>query len=114
MSLENLKYLSSRQALADLASFIKGIKAMNPNLQNAPCIVFGGSYSGMNSCIYSNESSTGSSEVMHLVQRFNSCLTLCVLRMFLDTVRMFLDTKIKPPCFLAHVFKPSFEFKPPL
>src|SRR5882757_6645952 len=41
MSVENLKYLTSEQALADAANFISQIKEPNQKL-----IVFGGSYAG--------------------------------------------------------------------
>jgi pimeloyl-ACP methyl ester carboxylesterase len=45
VSVENLKYLSSSQALADLDNFIKGMKKQY-NRDDAKVIVFGGSYSG--------------------------------------------------------------------
>ncbi|KAL4235486.1 Thymus-specific serine protease [Mactra antiquata] len=49
LSLENLKYLSSRQALADLAYFIDWFKYngyTSLNLSNSKVITFGGSYPG--------------------------------------------------------------------
>jgi len=42
---ENLNYLSSEQALADIANFIVNMTDMH-NLQQRKWIVFGGSYSG--------------------------------------------------------------------
>ncbi|CAJ0595738.1 unnamed protein product [Cylicocyclus nassatus] len=44
-SVENLRYLSSRQALEDLASFIKAMNKEH-NLENPRWITFGGSYPG--------------------------------------------------------------------
>ncbi|VDL71882.1 unnamed protein product [Nippostrongylus brasiliensis] len=44
-SVANLKYLSSRQAIEDIAAFIKAMN-VKYNLQNASWITFGGSYSG--------------------------------------------------------------------
>jgi len=44
-STENLQYLSSEQALADLANFVEKMKEIY-NAQNSPVITFGGSYSG--------------------------------------------------------------------
>jgi len=44
-TIENLRYLNTRQALADVAEFILFIKEQY-NLKNAPLITFGGSYSG--------------------------------------------------------------------
>jgi hypothetical protein len=46
MTVENLKYLSSEQALADAANFIQQYSNANPGLLQVPWIVFGGSYSG--------------------------------------------------------------------
>lgn len=45
-STENLKYLTSRQALADLASFIEFIKDQNKDKDLYKVIIVGGSYSG--------------------------------------------------------------------
>jgi len=45
MSVKNLAYLSSEQALADLAKFIVGMN-QRYNLGNAKWISFGGSYPG--------------------------------------------------------------------
>uniref|UniRef100_A0A915DQR4 Uncharacterized protein n=1 Tax=Ditylenchus dipsaci TaxID=166011 RepID=A0A915DQR4_9BILA len=52
---ENLKYLTSQQALADLSVFIQTINEKR-NFVNSKWIVFGGSYPGMlaacpNKCI---------------------------------------------------------------
>ena len=44
---ENLVYLSSRQALADLAHFIKYAKEEYDIVGDAPVVTFGGSYPGM-------------------------------------------------------------------
>lgn len=46
LSSENLKHLSSEQALADLAQFIVGSKTKFNISSNAKWIVFGGSYAG--------------------------------------------------------------------
>ena len=50
MSVENLKYLSSRQALADAANFIGALKAgtilPDLDLSKSKFVTFGGSYSG--------------------------------------------------------------------
>lgn len=46
MSVQNLKYLSSAQAIEDAAAFIKAMTAMYPQLANAKWVTFGGSYSG--------------------------------------------------------------------
>ena len=45
MSVKNLGYLSSEQALADLASFITGMNEQR-NLTETKWIAFGGSYPG--------------------------------------------------------------------
>jgi Serine carboxypeptidase S28 len=46
LSVENLRYLTSEQALADLAHFIVKMKEINPKLANTSgVILFGGSYS---------------------------------------------------------------------
>lgn len=45
-STENLKYLNSEQALADLAYFINGMNAKYESVSISKWIVFGGSYSG--------------------------------------------------------------------
>lgn len=45
MSVKNLAFLSSEQALADLATFIHGMNQAR-NLSNAKWIAFGGSYPG--------------------------------------------------------------------
>ncbi|XGW17982.1 hypothetical protein V3C99_002521 [Haemonchus contortus] len=46
MSTANLVYLSSAQALEDMAVFINGVKAKFPQLAAAHWVTFGGSYSG--------------------------------------------------------------------
>ncbi|CAJ0599174.1 unnamed protein product [Cylicocyclus nassatus] len=46
MSTSNLVYLSSAQALEDMAAFIVGMKQKFPQLAAAPWVTFGGSYSG--------------------------------------------------------------------
>ena len=46
ISLANLRFLSSRQALADLAYFIEYFRKQH-NLTNNKLITFGGSYPGM-------------------------------------------------------------------
>jgi pimeloyl-ACP methyl ester carboxylesterase len=48
MSVENLKYLTSIQALADAANFVNGFKKCKhyPDIDSSLWIVFGGSYSG--------------------------------------------------------------------
>lgn len=46
LSTPNLKYLSSKQALADTARFIKAVN-LKRNITNPKWIVFGGSYAGM-------------------------------------------------------------------
>uniref|UniRef100_A0A1I7URH4 Serine protease K12H4.7 n=1 Tax=Caenorhabditis tropicalis TaxID=1561998 RepID=A0A1I7URH4_9PELO len=46
MSVPNLKYLSSAQAIEDAAAFIKAMTAQYPQLANAKWVTFGGSYSG--------------------------------------------------------------------
>ncbi|KAI1297167.1 putative serine protease K12H4.7 [Halotydeus destructor] len=46
MSVDNLKFLTSQQALADFANFITQYTASNPNLQTSKWVTFGGSYSG--------------------------------------------------------------------
>ena len=46
LTTENLQYLSSKQALADLASFIEFLKEKNKNLNLYKVIIVGGSYSG--------------------------------------------------------------------
>ncbi|KAK6740638.1 hypothetical protein RB195_008853 [Necator americanus] len=46
MSTKNLVYLSSAQALEDMAAFIVGMKQKFPQLATAPWVTFGGSYSG--------------------------------------------------------------------
>lgn len=45
MTVQNLKYLSSEQALADLANFIQSMTAQY-QLTNNKWIIFGGSYAG--------------------------------------------------------------------
>ncbi|XP_022216374.1 putative serine protease K12H4.7 [Drosophila obscura] len=45
MSTENLKYLHVKQALADVAAFIKFFKAEHPQLANSKVLLAGGSYS---------------------------------------------------------------------
>ena len=47
MSVKNLAYLSSEQALADLANFVTAMNEQR-NLTNAKWIAFGGSYPGKN------------------------------------------------------------------
>ncbi|EGT48966.1 hypothetical protein CAEBREN_19097 [Caenorhabditis brenneri] len=46
MSVSNLKYLSSAQAIEDAAAFITAMKIKYPMLANAKWVTFGGSYSG--------------------------------------------------------------------
>lgn len=46
LSVKNLKYLSSEQALADLAYFITGMTHLNQIPKDSKWIVFGGSYPG--------------------------------------------------------------------
>lgn len=46
LSLENLKYLSSNQAIIDVAQFIRYKKQQIPSLSNATVILGGGSYAG--------------------------------------------------------------------
>ncbi|KHJ85871.1 serine carboxypeptidase S28 [Oesophagostomum dentatum] len=46
MSTSNLLYLSSAQAIEDMAAFIQGMKQKFPQLAAAPWVTFGGSYSG--------------------------------------------------------------------
>lgn len=46
MSVNNLKYLSSAQAVEDAATFIRAMKVKYPQLANAKWVTFGGSYSG--------------------------------------------------------------------
>ncbi|EDW83818.2 uncharacterized protein Dwil_GK13814 [Drosophila willistoni] len=46
LGIEQLKYLSLPQALADLAHFIEYQKSDNPNLRESKVILVGGSYSG--------------------------------------------------------------------
>ncbi|CEF64504.1 Peptidase S28 family-containing protein [Strongyloides ratti] len=46
MSTENMKYLSSRQAIEDAASFIRGMNERFDYTNNTKWVVFGGSYSG--------------------------------------------------------------------
>ncbi|ULU03218.1 hypothetical protein L5515_005502 [Caenorhabditis briggsae] len=46
MSVPNLKYLSSAQAIEDAATFIKAMTLKYPQLKNAKWVTFGGSYSG--------------------------------------------------------------------
>uniref|UniRef100_A0A8R1HVG7 Serine protease n=1 Tax=Caenorhabditis japonica TaxID=281687 RepID=A0A8R1HVG7_CAEJA len=46
MSVKNLKYLSSAQAIEDAATFIKAMTKKYPDLANAKWVTFGGSYSG--------------------------------------------------------------------
>jgi hypothetical protein len=46
MTTENLKYLSTRQALADTAYFIDQMNKIH-NFSNPRWIVFGGSYAGI-------------------------------------------------------------------
>lgn len=46
LSVKNLVYLSSEQALADIAYFIEGMQALYKIPSSAKWIVFGGSYSG--------------------------------------------------------------------
>lgn len=45
MTNENMKYLNVRQALADLAHFIRTMKATIPGMSNSKAILTGGSYS---------------------------------------------------------------------
>lgn len=45
MTNENMKYLHVRQALADLAHFIRTMKATIPGMANSKAILTGGSYS---------------------------------------------------------------------
>lgn len=45
MSTENLKYLHVKQALADVANFIKTYKSANSQLTNSKVLLSGGSYS---------------------------------------------------------------------
>lgn len=45
MTNENMKYLHVRQALADLAHFIRTMKATIPGMTNSKVILTGGSYS---------------------------------------------------------------------
>uniref|UniRef100_A0A914PZX8 Uncharacterized protein n=1 Tax=Panagrolaimus davidi TaxID=227884 RepID=A0A914PZX8_9BILA len=45
MSLESLKFLTSQQALEDLANFIR-VYNKNANLTNPKWVIFGGSYPG--------------------------------------------------------------------
>jgi hypothetical protein len=46
MSISNLQYLTSEQALADFANFIQWYKSQNPKLADVSWIAFGGSYAG--------------------------------------------------------------------
>ncbi|MEW8544660.1 MAG: S28 family serine protease [Candidatus Thiodiazotropha sp.] len=47
LSSDNMKYLSSRQALADAANFIADLrKWVKYGIQNSTLIVFGGGYAG--------------------------------------------------------------------
>ncbi|CAD6187977.1 unnamed protein product [Caenorhabditis auriculariae] len=46
MSTDNLKFLSSAQAIEDAADFIKAMTTKFPQLANAKWVTFGGSYSG--------------------------------------------------------------------
>lgn len=47
MSSDNLKYLTTPQALADVAEFIKKVKSeLYPQLSTSKVVVFGGSYAG--------------------------------------------------------------------
>lgn len=46
MSIDSLKYLSSEQALADLANFIKSMNVAYKFDENVKWIAFGGSYPG--------------------------------------------------------------------
>lgn len=46
LSLQNLRYLNSRQALADLANFIDWFRQQS-NLPDNKLITFGGSYPGL-------------------------------------------------------------------
>ncbi|KAK5970304.1 Serine carboxypeptidase S28 [Trichostrongylus colubriformis] len=46
MATANLVYLSSAQALEDMAMFITAMKVKFPNIAAAPWVTFGGSYSG--------------------------------------------------------------------
>lgn len=46
MSVDNLRYLSSEQALADLAYFIQGMNEKYKLTRSNKWIVFGGSYPG--------------------------------------------------------------------
>ena len=46
LSVKNLVYLSSEQALADIAYFIEGMHKTHNLPKNAKWIVFGGSYAG--------------------------------------------------------------------
>lgn len=45
MTEENMKYLDVQQALADLAHFIRTMKATIPGMENSKAILTGGSYS---------------------------------------------------------------------
>lgn len=46
LSTENLEYLTSQQALADIATFIDGMNSKYRFSSNVKWIAFGGSYSG--------------------------------------------------------------------
>lgn len=45
LSTENLKYLNVKQALADLAHFIRTMRQEIPGMENSKAILTGGSYS---------------------------------------------------------------------
>ncbi|XP_030388191.1 probable serine protease EDA2 [Scaptodrosophila lebanonensis] len=54
-SVENLKYLDIKQALADLAHFIRHKRKTIPGMQNAKVVLFGCSYAGTMSIYFKRE-----------------------------------------------------------
>lgn len=46
MTTDNLRFLNVRQALADLAHFIRSMKMQTPGAKRSKIILAGGSYSG--------------------------------------------------------------------
>lgn len=46
MSLQNMRYLTSEQAIADLAHFIEHIRQLQPEFHQSEVILIGGAYAG--------------------------------------------------------------------
>ncbi|VDK78756.1 unnamed protein product [Cylicostephanus goldi] len=66
-SVENLRYLSSRQALEDLSAFVKAMNEEH-HLENPRWVTFGGSYPG-NVCLSSSCEVDCQKSIMHSAKK---------------------------------------------